>query len=166
MRAGKTKPKKWNKSNRRTHSSIDKLPREVQVAVKLMLIGKKWPTDYKNHYDGIPRYKDVVEYCRAKGYIVARSSVGRYAKRIAPLFNQDVCDLDSVWHNGIAAACKDYCETVDDLIRCLINKSPEGVYTLPRIQEQAINQLMYIGRAIQAVKPLEAGGSLGRGGAR
>ena len=157
------KQKKQSGPKRRIHNSLDKLPSEVQAAVKLMIIGRRWPSDYKNHYDGTPQYKDVVEYCGVKGYIVTESSVGRYAKRAAPLFSQEICELDSVWLLGIQSACLEYCVVVDDLIDCLISpgQHPEAAHALPRIQEQAISQLKYIGRAIQAVKPLDSGGAGG-----
>jgi hypothetical protein len=166
MRAKKQKKK--SSPQRRAHSSLDRLPNEVQSAVKLMIVGKRWPADFKDHYSGTPRYKDVVEYCKAKGHVVTESSVGRYAQRAAPLFNQDVCELDSVWLLGIQSACLEYCVIVDDLIDCLVDPGhhPEAAHALPRIQEQAINQLGYLGRAIQAVKPLDSGGSTIRTGAR
>lgn len=72
-------------SKRRTHSSIDKLPPKLRNTLTRMLVDNEWPADFKSHYDGTPRYEDIVEYCSNKDYIVSSSAVGRFGMRMRTL---------------------------------------------------------------------------------
>jgi hypothetical protein len=152
------KAKKQSSAKRRIHSSIDKLPRELVSAVNAMIIGERWPADLKNHYNGKPRYKDIIDYCKGKGYKITNSALGRYALKIIPFFDQGVSDLDSIWLVGVATICKDYCQVIDDMIDRIVGRYPEAE-ALPRIRGAAIARLKYLSRAIQAIKPLEIGGA-------
>lgn len=73
-------------SKRRTHSSIDRLPRGLQQTIRQMLIDNIWPSDYPSLMDAIevgkPRYEDVVTYCKHKGFDVSLSAIGRFGKRM------------------------------------------------------------------------------------
>lgn len=68
---------------RRTHSSIDKLPRTLQRALEGMLIDNAWPDDCENKRKdegGNPRYVDLELYCSQHGCDISSSAVGRWAK--------------------------------------------------------------------------------------
>ena len=67
---------------RRTHSSIDKLPAELRDTLRSMIIDGQWPAGYEPDYDGRPRYQDVVAYAQSQGHTLAHSSVGRWAKQL------------------------------------------------------------------------------------
>jgi len=149
------KKQKYSTRNRR-HYSIDKLPKELLSVVRAMIIKRQWPADFKEHYIGSPRYIDVYTYCKQKGHTISESAIARYAQRISPLFNQEPGEVDSVWLYGIATACRNYCETVDDLISCLMGTYPIE-QALPNIQKQAVRQLKFIASAITTAKPLDAG---------
>lgn len=72
-------------SKRRTHSTIDTLPAALRDTLTDMLVDNQWPEDFLNRdilTAGNPRYEDLVEYCRQKGYVVSSSSVGRWAMRL------------------------------------------------------------------------------------
>lgn len=80
-------------SDRRTHSSIDKLPAEIREAVIRMIVDGEWPDDFpeqvlaemensKAGMPGKPRYEDMVTYCLHKGHKIAQSSMGRFGKRM------------------------------------------------------------------------------------
>lgn len=70
---------------RRTHSSIDKLPRALQKALEQMLVDNIWPDDFAGKRKGKPRYIDLERYCRQKNYEVSKSALGRYGKRMRVL---------------------------------------------------------------------------------
>lgn len=72
-------------TNRRTHSAIDKLPRALQKSLEQMLVDNIWPEDFKGKTSGKPRYKDLEAYCKQKGHPVAKSSIGRFGKRMRVL---------------------------------------------------------------------------------
>jgi uncharacterized protein DUF3486 len=76
-------------ARRRTHSSIDLLPRDLLDAITRMLIDHIWPKDFPSLMDAIytgkPRYKDIVRYCVHKGCDVSESAVGRWAKGMLTL---------------------------------------------------------------------------------
>jgi Bacteriophage Mu, Gp27 len=73
-------------ARRRTHSSIDLLPRDLLDVITRMLIDGIWPEDYPSLMDAIevgkPRYEDIVRYCKHKGFDVSPSAIGRWAKRM------------------------------------------------------------------------------------
>jgi len=71
--------------NRRTHSTIDKLPAGLRETLTRMLVDNEWPDDITGHYDGDPRYKDLALYCKLKGYVVSESAVGRFGMRMRTL---------------------------------------------------------------------------------
>lgn len=72
---------------RRTHSTIDKLPRALQKALESMLVDNIWPDDYpkKKKPAGKPKYSDLVTYCMHKGYAISKSTIGRFGKRMRVL---------------------------------------------------------------------------------
>lgn len=47
-----------------------------------MYIDNKWPADYQGPKNGKPRYEDMVEYCRQRGFTVHMSSIGRHCRRL------------------------------------------------------------------------------------
>ena len=65
---------------RRTHSSIDKLPRDLRETLVAMLVDGFWPGDMlaRDDYDGKPRYEDCVAYCSQKGSSISLSAMGRF----------------------------------------------------------------------------------------
>lgn len=70
---------------RRTHSSLDSLPRDVKLTIDRMLIDGDWPDDHSGKSLGLaeggkPTYANVVEYLGRVGYKFSHSAVGRYAK--------------------------------------------------------------------------------------
>ena len=72
-------------SKRRTHSSIDRLPKELQETLRRMIIDNEFPFDYCGDTEGKPKYEDLVDYCRQQGHKVSKSSVGRFGKRMRTL---------------------------------------------------------------------------------
>jgi hypothetical protein len=66
--------------NRRIHSSIDELPRELRETIIRMIVDNIWPPDTTkpDDYDGNPRYIDCVAYCNQKGHEVSLSAMGRF----------------------------------------------------------------------------------------
>jgi len=70
------------KSNRRSHRSIDTLTPELRRTVEQMLVNNKWPDDFSPNYKGTPRHCDVVSYLKIKGYHISKSAIGRFAFQI------------------------------------------------------------------------------------
>lgn len=70
---------------RRTHSSIDNLPAELQKALEQMLIDNLWPFDFPGKTKGKPKYKDLEIYCMHRGYPVSKSAIGRFGMRMRVL---------------------------------------------------------------------------------
>lgn len=75
--------------SRRTHSSIDALPKEVKKTVNLMITDGQWPDDRDGQLlaaaqqePGKPTYDKITEYLNRRGYQISRSALGRYAGRI------------------------------------------------------------------------------------
>jgi len=71
-----------SQATRRSRNSVESLPAELGVVVRHMLLENKWPVDFGQHYNGTPRYVDIVRYCKEKGYTVSKSAVGRFAVKI------------------------------------------------------------------------------------
>jgi len=82
--------------NRRTHSSIDKLPAKLRDSLTRMLVDNEWPVDFPAQAAfgfkgdsaepvGNPRYEDLVTYCKHKGYAVSLSAAGRFGMRMRTL---------------------------------------------------------------------------------
>lgn len=68
--------------DRRTHSSIDRLPAALRNTLLRMIVDNEWPADYPGEHDGKPRYEDLVTYCTCQGYSVSLSAIGRFGKRM------------------------------------------------------------------------------------
>lgn len=66
-------------AKRRTHSSIDRLPKELKDTLMRMVVDNEYPYDYQGEQDGAPTYDDMVEYCRRQGHKTSRSAIGRWA---------------------------------------------------------------------------------------
>ena len=73
--------------DRRTHSTIDKLPGSLRETLTRMLVDDVWPDDFPQaaEFTGKPRYEDLVIYCKVKGYIVSESTSGRFGMRMRTL---------------------------------------------------------------------------------
>ena len=81
--------------DRRTHSTIDKLPGSLREMLTRMLVDNEWPDDFdfnsNNLYpghegsEGKPRYEDLVFYCKQKGFRVSESAIGRFGMRMRTL---------------------------------------------------------------------------------
>ena len=80
-------------NDRRTHSSIDKLPAAIRQTLVRMIVDGEWPDDFpkqagfgfkgeESELTGKPRYEDMVTYCKHKGHKIAKSSMGRFGKRM------------------------------------------------------------------------------------
>ena len=70
---------------RRTHSSIDRLPRDLHEMLVRMLVDNIWPGDMLSRpddYDGKPRYEDCVAYCAEKGFSISPTAMGRFGMRM------------------------------------------------------------------------------------
>lgn len=70
---------------RRVHSSIDKLPLDLQQALARMLIDNEWPDDFPRRKVGKPRYKDLLVYAMHRGFYVSASTMGRFGIRMRML---------------------------------------------------------------------------------
>lgn len=70
-------------TDRRTHSSIERLPAGIRATVDAMIVDGTWPEGMTG--EGKPTYEDVVEYCRLQGFGISHSAVGRYAMGIRSL---------------------------------------------------------------------------------
>jgi hypothetical protein len=84
------------KQMRRVHSSIERLPRDLQDILIRMVTDAYWPGDFPFEKSfgfsnelaepkGRPRYQDLVIYCVFKGYSVSESAMGRWAKTMRML---------------------------------------------------------------------------------
>ena len=73
-------------TKRRTHSSVDKLPKDLRNDLVQMIVDGLWPVDcIRDDYKGNPRYEDVVSYCKQKGFEISESAVGRFGMRMRTL---------------------------------------------------------------------------------
>ncbi len=70
--------------SRRSHSTIEKLPKDTKSDVDEMLIDGVWPEGFgpEDDWTGKPRYIDCVNYCTMKGHSISESAMGRYGKQI------------------------------------------------------------------------------------
>jgi hypothetical protein len=82
--------------DRRTHSTIDKLPGRLRDVLTRMLVDNEWPDDFPRdkafgfkgkaaELTGRPRYEDLVTYCEHKGFKVSQSAIGRFGMRMRNL---------------------------------------------------------------------------------
>lgn len=69
-------------SKRRAHSSIDRLPRDLQETLRRMIVDNEFPFDFVGVQEGKPKYEDLVDYCRQFGHKVSPSAVGRYGRQM------------------------------------------------------------------------------------
>ncbi|MGD0077045.1 MAG: phage protein Gp27 family protein [Sedimentisphaerales bacterium] len=65
-------------AQRRTHSSLDKLPASLKDELIRMLVDNEYPIEFAGDKTGKPKYEDIVAYCKQRGHIVSRSAVGRF----------------------------------------------------------------------------------------
>jgi hypothetical protein len=83
-------------TERRVHSSIDKLPADLRDALTRMLIDNIWPAgfeparerDPKTGIDlpaGKPTYQDMCDYCAMEGYSISLSAMGRFGMQMRTL---------------------------------------------------------------------------------
>ena len=79
-----TKPrnKYTDSGGRRSHSTIDLLPKKVKSAVTLMIVDNTWPDDYKGQKIGKPQYAHMANYVQQKGERISVDAVGRYARKL------------------------------------------------------------------------------------
>lgn len=103
-------------AKRRSHYSIDELSVELQIVVRKMIIDCEWPEDFENHHNGLPRYIDVIRYCRENGFVVSHSAIGRFALRIQKVSTQELkSDLRPYVLFCLADACQDFATLQNDL---------------------------------------------------
>jgi hypothetical protein len=69
-------------SQRRTHSSIDKLPALLKDELVRMLVDNEYPIEFHGDKAGKPKYEDLVAYCAQRGHTVSKSAVGRFAQSL------------------------------------------------------------------------------------
>lgn len=67
---------------RRTHSTIDLLPKELVETLRGMVVNNEWPADYEGEKIGKPHYIGMQGYVVQKGYQVSVAAVGRFARRM------------------------------------------------------------------------------------
>lgn len=77
-------------TQRRSHSTIDKLPGSLRETLTRMLVDNEWPDDFPIkgkdfESPGTPRYEDLVIYCKSKDYMVTESAIGRFGMRMRTL---------------------------------------------------------------------------------
>jgi len=83
-------------NDRRTHSSVDKLPDELRETLTRMIVDNEWPDDFprrkafgfkgdNSELSGTPRYQDLVTYCDFKGHKISESAIGRFGMRMRTL---------------------------------------------------------------------------------
>jgi hypothetical protein len=70
---------------RRTHSSLDKLPASLRDELVRMLVDNEYPIEFHGDRTGKPKYEDLVSYCLQRGVTVSMSAVGRFAIRYRTL---------------------------------------------------------------------------------
>jgi hypothetical protein len=69
-------------AERRTHSSIDKLPALLKDELVRMLVDNEYPVEFQGDKSGTPKYEDLVAYCAQRGKKVSLSAIGRFGKRM------------------------------------------------------------------------------------
>lgn len=150
--------------DRRIHCSIDTLPTRLQTALEQMILSKEWPRDFKGHYNGIPRYIDMVQYCKKKGYAVSESALGRLAQRIqnSPPVKTVSAKTRPYILSHLAEVCREFADIQDDLLTAEMHPKhaaesynpttrPEGKECAQRLVEGKLN---YIEQAIKEVRRL------------
>ncbi len=154
-----TERKSQTKSaGRRSHCSVDILPVELREAAKRMIVGNEWPVDFKGTHNGTPRYSNVVEYCRQKGFIFTKSSVGRFAKQLQTTSTKEIkSDLRPYVMACLADACGDYANLQTDLLEARLH--PERMQHVVKQQAElellAEQKISYIERIIADLKRLK-----------
>ena len=69
-------------AERRTHSSIDKLPALLKDELVRMLVDNEYPVEFQGDKSGTPKYEDLVAYCSQRGQKVSMSAIGRFGMRM------------------------------------------------------------------------------------
>jgi len=69
-------------TRRRTHSSVDTLPKATRDQLLAMVIDGTWPAGRTDPGTGKPSYDDMVTYLEQTGHPISRSAVGRWARRM------------------------------------------------------------------------------------
>ncbi|MBW8017141.1 MAG: DUF3486 family protein [Planctomycetes bacterium] len=130
---------------RRTHSTIDLLPKQLQEAIMLMVVDSVWPDDHKGARSGKPRYKDAASYIAQKGHNVSVYAVGRYARRLRHFARmkdagQTVRDVMSNLNNEKASATQ---KATAELITAVI------IDSLANGDEPTIEDLKNLAKAVK-----------------
>ena len=75
------------KRQRRSHSSIDKLPQNLRDELTRMIVDGEWPASFplERRPEGNPRYEDLVVHCSSHGHNISVSAIGRWAMQIRTL---------------------------------------------------------------------------------
>jgi hypothetical protein len=66
----------------KTHSTIEKLPKELTESVMRMAVDNIWPEDFEGNKAGHPRYKDMASYVHQKGHPISVYAIGRFCRRL------------------------------------------------------------------------------------
>jgi len=69
-------------SNRRTHSSLDRLPASLRDELVRMLVDNEYPIEFRGDKTGNPKYEDMVAYCVQRGHKVSKSAIGRFSMKM------------------------------------------------------------------------------------
>jgi hypothetical protein len=69
-------------AQRRTHSSIDKLPALLKDELVRMLVDNEYPVEFQGDKSGKPKYEDLVAYCAQRSQKVSLSAIGRFGMRM------------------------------------------------------------------------------------
>lgn len=112
------KKKSSSRIDRRTHCRVDTLPLKLQTAVGRMILNEEWPADFEDHYNGTPRYTDIVQYCKKKGFSVSKSAVGRFALRLQklPHIRTASAKMRPYIFAHLAEVCREFADIQDDLL--------------------------------------------------
>ncbi len=78
---------------RRTHSTIDKLPKGLRDTLTAMVVDGSWPSDWPGSHKGKPTYDDLVDYCLHCGHPVSHSAVGRWAMQLRAITRMKTAGL-------------------------------------------------------------------------
>ncbi len=80
-------------SKRRTHSTIDLLPKELVDALRGMVVDNEWPDDYQGEKIGKPSYADMQRYVAQKGGAISVAAIGRFARRMRTISQMSAAAL-------------------------------------------------------------------------
>jgi hypothetical protein len=126
--------------HRRVHYAVDKLPDELRMVVKGMIIGNIWPDDLKEHYSGIPRFEDVVKYCKTRGYPISKSAIGRFLQQLKTVsVPQIASDFRNYARAHLGTLCLVYANIQSDLEISTIDSDKRKVLEMQ--QEKNITRI-------------------------